>query len=1041
MSFRILGALAAETSEGAAVPLGSPKQRAVLAILLLHVGEIVPTDRLVELIWGEAAPRTAGHSIQIYVSELRRLLQPVAGDSAIVTRPPGYLLQVPPEEVDARRFERMVADGARALTEGDRAHGVGLLQEALRLWRGPALSDFTYEEFAQPYIRRLHDLHLGAIEELASAELTDGNHGAAIGLAEAAIQEDPLRERSRELLMLALYRSGRYAEALRTYEKLRQALEHELGLDPSPPLQRLQERILLHEPSLGPPADSEPVEIVPRNPYKGLRPFTETDRDDFFGRNALVDLLVAFLANGHRLLALVGPSGAGKSSVVAAGLIPRLRDDWTITPIGPGVDGLDRIRRLGADEGTRRLIVIDQFEDLFTGDDELLQRRFLDALADVVTDPQGPAVVLTLRADHYDRPLSFPAFARIFLEGVVNILPMSAEELEAAVVLPAERSGVSIEPALLASLIAETVDQPGALPLLQYALTELFDQRNGMRLAPAEYQRLGGLRGILTRRAEELFAALNAEEQRTATQVFLRLVRPGRGGVDSRRRVPLSDLTALGLDPVALSRVLDTYGRHRLLSFDREAESGAATVEVAHEALLWEWERLAGWIDRHRTALRRHESFLAALAEWEESARDGGYLLSGSRLDEFAGWGRDGTILLTDAERAFLQASLDRRAGQSAEEEGRILALRRLERRSRNRLVALIAAVAILVGGGAWAVVALGERPLTVGLLFHQAGGDVDDLIEAGFDGAVTDLGLVSIERDTDIEGAQAALEGLSGEGPDAILAFILAADVDVVAAEHPDIDYVVLEQTAGELDNVLYLNFAQEEGAFLAGAVAALHTQTGRIGFVGGVDIPTIWRFQAGFQAGAAAVDPDVEVLTTYLTGPPDLEGFVQPSLGEVAARDLYRRDVDVIFHAAGQSGDGVFQAASTLSDEVGRHLWVIGVDLDQYTTVRGLRASAWREHILTSVVKRFDRAVYDALTEFAEGRFRPGTRELDLASGAIELAYAGNRIDAYRPRIEELREAIIAGEIVAPCLPVDRVEQAAAVGLSADRCVDFSG
>jgi DNA-binding SARP family transcriptional activator len=188
MTFRILGALEVDAAGGAVLSLGAPKQRALLAILLLHVGEIVPTDQLIDLLWGDRPPRTAAHSIQIYVSELRRILAPIFGDQPILTRPPGYLLDVPADRVDAKRFERMVGDGARLLASGQRVEGVSLLREALRLWRGPALTDFTYEEFAQPYIRRLHDLHLDAIEELAAAEMEAGRAAAVVSLAEAAVQ-------------------------------------------------------------------------------------------------------------------------------------------------------------------------------------------------------------------------------------------------------------------------------------------------------------------------------------------------------------------------------------------------------------------------------------------------------------------------------------------------------------------------------------------------------------------------------------------------------------------------------------------------------------------------------------------------------------------------------------------------------------------------------------------------------------------------------------------------------------------------------------
>ena len=168
----------------------------------------------------------------------------------IVTRQPGYQLQATPGSVDAREFEQLVREGTARIAAGDRVAGVAALRSALRLWRGPALSDFAYEEFAQAYIRRLNDLHLDVIEDLAAAELDAGQTNDILPLLEAAIQEDPLRERSRELLMLALYRVGRHAEALRTFERLRELLAEELGLEPSPPLQRLQERILLHDPTL-----------------------------------------------------------------------------------------------------------------------------------------------------------------------------------------------------------------------------------------------------------------------------------------------------------------------------------------------------------------------------------------------------------------------------------------------------------------------------------------------------------------------------------------------------------------------------------------------------------------------------------------------------------------------------------------------------------------------------------------------------------------------------------------------------------------------
>jgi hypothetical protein len=180
---------------------------------------------------------------------------------------------------------------------------------------------------------------------------------------------------------------------------------------------------------------------------------------------------------------------------------------------------------------------------------------------------------------------------------VVNVVPMAAEGVEAAVVRPAGRVGVDVEPALLARVVADTIEQPGPLPLLQYTLTELFDRRADELLTLDAYRTLGGLAGALSRRAEEIHERLSDAGRQAAIQVFLRLVRPGDAGHHARRRVALRELTALELDPVVLSEVLDAFGGCRLLSFDHDPATGEATVEVAHEALLSEVGP-AGRLDR-----------------------------------------------------------------------------------------------------------------------------------------------------------------------------------------------------------------------------------------------------------------------------------------------------------------------------------------------------------------------------------------------------------------------------------------------------------
>jgi len=579
VEYRILGSLEV-MANGTAADLGPPKQRAVLAVLLLHVNEIVPTDRLIDLVWPRSPPRTAVHSIQIYISELRKAIEPLAGCAAIATRPPGYVLEAGPESIDASRFTRLVADGLRRLGAGEPGGGVTVLRSALALWGGPPLSDFTYEEFAQAHIRRLSELRLAALEELAAAELDLGRAVQALPLIESAIATDALRERSRELQMIALYRSGRHAEALRTYQQYRRLLADELCLDPSPALRRLEERILLHDRSLDPRAPTPAVRWGARNPYKGLRAFEEEDAADFFGRQRLVGRLVAALASS-RLLALVGPSGSGKSSVVAAGLIPAIRtgavpgsERWLVASMQPGRHpwrALEAaLRRSISDPpsgaaglfddddpvvvgaavgclfaGRRLLLVIDQFEQLFSAAEAAERDRFLRTIASLVTSPADTVrVVLTLRGDFYDRPLLDAEFGTVFASGVVSVLPMTADELEAAVVRPAQRVGVEVEPALLAELVSDAAAQPGALPLLQYALTELFDRRAGASLPLEEYQAMGRLPGLLSRRSEEIYTSLDADHQEVALQVFLRTARLGYGTRELRRRATIGELTA-----------------------------------------------------------------------------------------------------------------------------------------------------------------------------------------------------------------------------------------------------------------------------------------------------------------------------------------------------------------------------------------------------------------------------------------------------------------------------------------------------------------
>jgi len=253
LEFHVLGPLEV-LDDGSPLPLGGPKQRALLALLLIHPGEVVSVDRITEDLWGDHPPKTAQTSLHVYVSHLRKLLEPERGKgeaaSLLASRAPGYVIDVDPEQLDLTRFRRLASQGRLSLDAGDPRAGGAALHEALALWRGPALADFLYEPFAQSEIARLEELRLSCTEDRIDADLACGLHGPLVGEIEGLTRAHPLRERLRGQLILALYRSGRQAEALEAYTNARETLVEELGIDPGPALQELNRAILNQDPSL-----------------------------------------------------------------------------------------------------------------------------------------------------------------------------------------------------------------------------------------------------------------------------------------------------------------------------------------------------------------------------------------------------------------------------------------------------------------------------------------------------------------------------------------------------------------------------------------------------------------------------------------------------------------------------------------------------------------------------------------------------------------------------------------------------------------------
>jgi len=312
MDYRILGPLQALDGERH-LALGGVRQRAVLALLLLHGNEAVSRDLLVDELWGEQPPPTAAKVLQNCISALRKELP--GGAETLRTVGGAYELRVSPDELDRDRFERLLAEGRAALAVGDSAEAADILRGALALWHGSPLADFAYERFAQDEITRLEELHIAALEERIDAELALGQQAELVPELEALATRHPLRERLRGQLMLALYRSGRQAEALEAYRAARRTLLAELGIEPGRALHDLERMILEHDPSLevAVPAATggRPAPVAGTPGRHAAAPM--------IGRDAELGLLEAgledALAGRGRLFVVIGATGAGKTKL------------------------------------------------------------------------------------------------------------------------------------------------------------------------------------------------------------------------------------------------------------------------------------------------------------------------------------------------------------------------------------------------------------------------------------------------------------------------------------------------------------------------------------------------------------------------------------------------------------------------------------------------------------------------------------------------------------------------------------------------------
>ena len=314
-----------------------------------------------------------------------------------------------------------------------------------------------------------------------------------------------------------------------------------------------------------------------------------------------------------------------------------------------------------------------------------------------------------------------------------------------------------------------------------------------------------------------------------------------------------------------------------------------------------------------------------------------------------------------------------------------------------------------------------GDAPtsdIKVGMAYDVGGrGDqsFNDSAAAGLDQAIDEFGMESQESEAEDGEAESAreerLRTFADAGYDPIIAvgFAYAASIGKVAEEYPDVHFAIIDDSSVEADNVASLVFAEEQGSFLVGAAAALKTENDHIGFVGGVETPLIQKFEAGYIAGAESINPDIEVDVTYLTQVPDFSGFADPAKGKTAAQGMYDNGADIVYHASGGSGGGVFEAASESGN------WAIGVDSDQYNTAD----PSVQESILTSMLKNVNVAVYEYLSQVNDGDFPSGVTTYDLAVDGVGYSTSGGFVDDIVDQLDELKQQIIDGEISVPTAP----------------------
>ena len=495
-------------------------------------------------------------------------------------------------------------------------------------------------------------------------------------------------------------------------------IERATDADPARRFASIDEMLLACRSVLAPelaPIDATLSRRQVINPYVGLRPFDEADAWTFYARGELVAALVEHVTR-DRFVAVVGASGSGKSSILHAGLVPTLRrQDRPVVTMVPGTAPQDRLHLALAGVARNEVagatltemvssvstqaeeplvLIIDQFEELWTVTDAAARREFIADLRALIESDVNCSVVIALRADFYDRPLATSELGELMAVHTFAVRPMNALELREAIVGPAAAAGVLLEAGLDTELVADIVDQPASLPLLQFTLRDLFDRRRKDVITLDAYHELGGVVGAVASRAEQLYETLDAVDADLARHVFLRLIVTGAA---TTTRVGVHDAVS---SLRASAPLLDLFVEHRLITTDIDPATREPTYALAHESLISSWPRLGAWLADGRNDRRIVQQLSAAAAAWDDRGRQDADLYRGGRLDAAEEAAGTATGAVTALEHEFLTAS---RASVNLA----IDADDRRRRRLRRRLVATSVALVIASLAGA---IALAQR-------------------------------------------------------------------------------------------------------------------------------------------------------------------------------------------------------------------------------------------------------------------------------------------------------------------------------------------